>query len=367
MPFKRVGIAQVALEPLRASVLPPVGAVGDDDMPLVLREIVTLLGAKGAIVSLHPSDGSAAILVHASPPFDDARAPLDYLGPAALPVFGWSRTGIGNERHDVLTLPVQVAGDHHRLIVSLMFRPMTETMRATASRAFETRRAVAMSYFRLWQQERIGSRRSSALEAACDATDLGIMLFSRSSALIYINDAVARLLDQGDGLRRHNGSVQAGEIGDSLKLQVALAHVIAANAAASGAAAERGAPLVRLHRREGKPLIAAIVPAEVRATEPGDVAAIVYIFDPVLDTERLLRPVCRIFALSPMEARLACLLAAGQSIATAAETLRIKEQTARSYLKNVFIKTDTNGQTQLVHLLLTNSVRIGRSISPEHF
>ena len=52
----------------------------------------------------------------------------------------------------------------------------------------------------------------------------------------------------------------------------------------------------------------------------------IYGFDPVLDTKRLLKPVCKMFQLSPAEGKLACLLAANHPMTKAADVLRIKEQ-----------------------------------------
>jgi DNA-binding CsgD family transcriptional regulator len=37
--------------------------------------------------------------------------------------------------------------------------------------------------------------------------------------------------------------------------------------------------------------------------------------------------------------------------------MHVTEQTARSYLKQIFVKTETNRQAELVRLMLTSSVR----------
>jgi DNA-binding CsgD family transcriptional regulator len=56
------------------------------------------------------------------------------------------------------------------------------------------------------------------------------------------------------------------------------------------------------------------------------------------------------------------MLAIGKSLQEAAEAMRIKDQTARSYLKQIFLKTDTKRQAELVRLMLTSHLRIERSI-----
>lgn len=63
-----------------------------------------------------------------------------------------------------------------------------------------------------------------------------------------------------------------------------------------------------------------------------------------------------LFDLSPAEARLAIRLSAGQPLKDAATASDIKLSTARSYLEQIFRKTGTNQQSQLVALLKSASV-----------
>jgi DNA-binding CsgD family transcriptional regulator len=100
-----------------------------------------------------------------------------------------------------------------------------------------------------------------------------------------------------------------------------------------------------------------VVPSDgVEAGSEGAAAAI-YLFDPGQDLQLRLEPACRFYGLSPVETRLACCLAEGGSVVEAAERIRVREQTARSYLKQIFIKTATNRQAELVSLLLKSCIR----------
>ena len=58
------------------------------------------------------------------------------------------------------------------------------------------------------------------------------------------------------------------------------------------------------------------------------------------------------FDLTPSEAKLACIIARGESPDIAARELKISRETARNQLKSVFAKTDTHRQSELVALLL---------------
>ena len=59
------------------------------------------------------------------------------------------------------------------------------------------------------------------------------------------------------------------------------------------------------------------------------------------------------FGLTAAEARLAAELCAGRTLELAARNLHITYQTARSYLKNIFGKTRTRRQGELVARLLS--------------
>src|SRR5947208_2110656 len=59
------------------------------------------------------------------------------------------------------------------------------------------------------------------------------------------------------------------------------------------------------------------------------------------------------FGLTPAEARLALHLVTGETLRSAAAKLSISYETARTQLKNIFNKTKTRRQAELVILILT--------------
>ena len=59
------------------------------------------------------------------------------------------------------------------------------------------------------------------------------------------------------------------------------------------------------------------------------------------------------FGLTPAEAKLALHLVAGETLRSAAAKLSISYETARTQLKNIFNKTRTRRQAELVILILT--------------
>ena len=65
------------------------------------------------------------------------------------------------------------------------------------------------------------------------------------------------------------------------------------------------------------------------------------------------------FELTPAEARLVLRLIVGESLRSAAHTLNIGYETARTTLKSVFHKTDTGRQAELV-IVVINAMNIVR-------
>jgi len=64
--------------------------------------------------------------------------------------------------------------------------------------------------------------------------------------------------------------------------------------------------------------------------------------------------IARLFGLTASEARLASALSRGDSMEEAAEAMGVTVSTARTYLKQVFSKTGTGRQADLIRMILTS-------------
>lgn len=112
-------------------------------------------------------------------------------------------------------------------------------------------------------------------------------------------------------------------------------------------------------------LVISVLPPEHAPSEPGDIGAIVFALDPNLNMDELIEAVGALFSLTPVEAKLARLLTNGASLSEAASEMRVREATARSYLKQIFLKTNTNRQADLVRLIMSSTLRTARSVPLE--
>jgi DNA-binding CsgD family transcriptional regulator len=63
--------------------------------------------------------------------------------------------------------------------------------------------------------------------------------------------------------------------------------------------------------------------------------------------------ICQLYGLSRAEGRVVALLASGQRLDLVAENLGVTYDTVRKHLKQVFSKTGTDRQAELVRMLVT--------------
>lgn len=345
-----------------------------DELHRVVQEIAEALEARAVVLTVHPDDEAPPRIVHADPAAGFDVATIERLidagvigpSPGDSDEHRWARHDVDASSRDILLIPVHRVEGHSRMVISAFFDRLTDETREKAEAVYLRRRPFAVGYFRLWQLKGTLVSQVAALEGALNVTDMGVLLLDRSSELLFANRSGREILDRGDGLRRRKHSIAATHLDDSVRLQVALDHVVAQSESGEESGGRRS-PILSLRRAERPPLIVSVLPTEKKANEPRDAAAILYVLDPEFDTARLIQPVCKVYQLSPVETQLVCLLTAGTPLANAADKMRIKERTARSYLKQIFAKTNTNRQADLILLMLSSHMRTSRDIMPEAF
>lgn len=112
------------------------------------------------------------------------------------------------------------------------------------------------------------------------------------------------------------------------------------------------APPIVARRENAPPIVIRILPVDGEARSPFLCArALVLLSEIVAPAKSDWQAFSRAFGLTPAEARLAALLAVGESLEAAAEALGVTRETARSRVKSIFQKTDTHRQAALVALL----------------
>ncbi len=253
------------------------------------------------------------------------------------------------------TLTTSIPGDRGVLTITALFKRVGRSTRMRASESIARLLPLVQPFFRTWLSRLRAMGTIRALTSVVNGSDIAVLLLDRAGQLTFVNSAAEELLARGDGVHRRGDVLVAGSLTDTLRLNGAIEQAVLPS---TDVASRFERSIIALHRREGRSLMAAVMPSR-HGHHEGERGAIVFIVDPDQDLRTLIEPVCEFYGLSPTETRLACTLVRGLSLNEAADELHVREQTARTYLKQIFSKTDTNRQVELVRLLLLSAVRTG--------
>lgn len=207
------------------------------------------------------------------------------------------------------------------------------------------RRALAIQG-RLGQ---IGGRQQDT-DAVLESLPTGIAILGAAGVVEFANGSARQLFSRRDGLSIEDGILRAYRR-NGIDLLDGLLREVIATGEQRALAIERpsGRPAFRCllsrlwqHLGDGLPNLLATP------------KVVCYVSDPEQPLETPSEILQRMFGLTVGEACLAERLVAGDSLATAASHLGIRESTARDRLKLVFAKTETHSQPDLVRSILNS-------------
>jgi DNA-binding CsgD family transcriptional regulator len=202
------------------------------------------------------------------------------------------------------------------------------------------------NHWRYLQAEDLARAMMRIVEREAHAT----LLTTADGRILYRNKSLDELSEAATGLRIDGDWVRAGADADNRALREAIAQVIReaqldreASSRVVTISVPRGAHPCVLTVRPGGRLFAA---------EAGEFDDLVVLTLRNAHTEHDPRtcPFARQFDFTPAQARVSALVFSGHSLAGTAQLLHVSENTVRSHLKQIFQKTNTHGQMELVHL-----------------
>ncbi len=181
--------------------------------------------------------------------------------------------------------------------------------------------------------------------ATLNRLPIGVVVVDSAPRVLFMNRQGAEFLAEGDGLSiGPTGLCHAARPSETQTLHALIKAAVDGHAKLPAGAVS----LTRIIAE--RPLSVVVAPLEVEGGGPP--VAVLLVGDlehqplPSADT------ISRLFDLTEAESRLALALAQGQRIDDAAEELGITVSSARTYLKRIFSKTETDRQSELVRLVL---------------
>ncbi|MFA9200226.1 MAG: helix-turn-helix transcriptional regulator [Cypionkella sp.] len=179
-----------------------------------------------------------------------------------------------------------------------------------------------------------------------------VFVLDTNGLLIGHNRIAATLLEEGDGLRLHDGRLTAAALEDTRKFAIA---VDTALAKLPDGQREPAMCVFAVRRCGRAALTGTVVPAEqVLGTPSSIAAAFLLASDPEINVDDGIQIVCKLYGLTRTEGQVSRYLVKGFSTGDIALAMDLKEETVRAYLKHIYTKTQVHGQANLVQLLMSS-------------
>ena len=191
---------------------------------------------------------------------------------------------------------------------------------------------------------------SQMLEATLDALLAGVYLVARDGRLVYMNAAAEQQIKTGNALRIVNNRLVAND------LQARQALVRATEETASEELdGESGGHSLPLPDPQGDGYVATLLRLDQGSRQsimaPFAASVAVFVQEPARVPMMPGEAFAKLFQLTGGELRVLLALAQGLGGKEAADMLGISEPTVRTHLQNIFSKTDTSRQADLLRLL----------------
>ncbi|MBM3522221.1 MAG: hypothetical protein FJX57_04625 [Alphaproteobacteria bacterium] len=190
-----------------------------------------------------------------------------------------------------------------------------------------------------------------AAPAILDALGVAVILCTEAGKLTFMSTAARALLSRGDALqlqRQPNGSHVL--VASDRQATSRLERAIAAAAASDGLGGAAGTSLALARAQHAVPLLLTIAPFAAAADQR---QALVVVGDPDAEDRDLAARLRSAYGLTPAETRLAVALTRGVCRKAYARSIGVKPSTVKTQITNLFAKTGTHRESDLVRVLMT--------------
>jgi DNA-binding CsgD family transcriptional regulator len=224
-----------------------------------------------------------------------------------------------------------------------------ETMRErTASLVPHLQRAVAIG--RLFDQGRDAQAAQAALTETLDHVEAAVILVGADGAISFANDPAKRMLDDATLIRRHGDALQAA----APEADRIFRDVFAAAAKGDASIGVRGVAVPLTGSSEARWLAHVLPLTSGRRQEAGQASAAVaavFIRQSAPNAPPPLEAIAKLYKLTAGEVRVLEAMLRVSGVRAIAALLGVAPGTVKTHLHNLFRKTGTKRQTDLVKLI----------------
>ncbi|WEK06559.1 MAG: response regulator [Candidatus Devosia phytovorans] len=191
-------------------------------------------------------------------------------------------------------------------------------------------------------------------DEALNRIAVGVFLIDSERKVLFRNRRAGELLDEADGISLGREGLLRGEKPQQTH---ALRDIMDTAIARGADGARQGSEAVALTRESGRrPLIAVACPLGRGPAAAGEPAIGLFVTDPEWRSSDAAEAMAQLYGLSPAETRLALALVRGLRLDEIADDFGLSRNTVSYTLKNLFRKTETDRQADLISLFLSNPV-----------
>ncbi len=195
-------------------------------------------------------------------------------------------------------------------------------------------------------------------DEALNRIAVGVFLIDAERKVLFRNRRADDLIAEADGLSLSREGLLRGEKPAQTQ---ALRDIIDMAVARVANGERQSSDAVALTRDSGKrPLIAVACPLGRGPAATGEPAVGLFVTDPEWRSSDAAEAVAQLYGLSPAETRLALALVRGLRLDEIAEEFGLSRNTVSYTLKNLFRKTETDRQADLISLFLSNPVALAQ-------
>ncbi len=197
-----------------------------------------------------------------------------------------------------------------------------------------------------------------------DSLPLGIFIVNGDCKILHANSYGQTLLHEKAGLSVVGETLAVANLQAEKNFRLAVCDIV--EGARNDRTVSSRALNVPLETEQAGSLIIYISPLNKKGPGPklamfSEPLALLFVSGPGRAREMPEELLQRLYGLTPSEARLTARLVAGMNLNEAASATGISKETSRTYLKQIFAKTDTHRQTELVAAILRSPLWVGLS------